>query len=659
MKKLLLTTVFRPFGIDDQYGTSSTLAEFHHTNLTGAQGVFSIRGTNPNLGLHFIAENLKIPTVVLENPSLKEFKRHLRRGYDYVGINFTPTTFAKARKMCELTRKISPHSKTVIGGYGTAVPEAEKMADYTCHGEGVQFFRKLLEEPQDRPLTHPLIINPAGKTLGIHLGKGGVIAAGLGCPRGCEFCLTSHYFDCKHLPLLRTGKEIFQVMTDFYPSLVLKKRTKSREYLIIEEDFLLDKKRVDELAGFTKQETKEPIVFTCFAAADSIMQYDLDELAAMGLDCVWLGVESPKKYYKKLKGIDIKKLVGSLHDRGIMTITSMVLGYDFHTEESIQEDIDYLLSLESTFNQFMLYTPLPGTPLFKKAAKEGRILNLPWKDFDGFHFTIKHPHISPRRMEEIQREAYIAGFHKLGPSIFRSLEVSFKAYKRYWNSRSPILRKRADINGDSCRFSQAIFPAGIKYAPNSEIRDKLVNMQSEFIKEFGDSLLYRCASKYVSTKLALRELKGEKSSQKISQPSLVRKNYRMSPRELTSVDLLGTRRKGVRDTILNVNVQEIEAIGPLLVKCKGHLNKLTAKKINKRLAFFLKKNSGSLVLDFGELTHIDPLAVKTLLNKLEKYRQRIKFVFDRKQIEKIIDKLDGKIPSFEIFDCWESFLKSA
>jgi hypothetical protein len=170
-------------------------------------------------------------------------------------------------------------------------------------------------------------------------------------------------------------------MMDQAKELPLKKRTKTRDYLIIEEDFLLNKKRVDELAGYTKKELENPVLFACFGAADSIMQYDFKELAAMGLECVWLGVESPKKDYKKLKGIDLKHLISSLHDHGILTIASMVLGYDFHTEESIWEDIDYMLSLESTFNQFMLYTPLPGTPLFKRAAREGTIRNLPWKDF--------------------------------------------------------------------------------------------------------------------------------------------------------------------------------------------------------------------------------------------------------------------------------------
>jgi radical SAM superfamily enzyme YgiQ (UPF0313 family)/anti-anti-sigma regulatory factor len=653
MKKLLLTTVFRPFGVNDYYGNSTTLAEFHHTNLTSAQGVFSIRGANPNVGLRFIAENLEIPTVVLENPSIKEFKKHLKKGYDYVGINFSPTTYDKAKKMCELSKEISPQTKTVIGGYGTAVAAADKIADYVCRGEGVQFFRDLLGETQDRPLKHPTVINPGGKTMGIQLGKGGVIATGLGCPRGCEFCLTSHYYNCKHLPLLNTGDEIFQAMMDCAQGMPLKKRSNSRDFLIIEEDFLLNKKRVEELAVFTKEEIAKPVAFSCFGAADSIMQYDFDELAAMGLDCVWLGVESPQKEYKKLKNIDLKKLIGSLHEHGIMTITSMVLGYDFHTEETIWQDIDYLLSMESTFNQFMLYTPLQGTPLYNMASKENRILDLPWKDFDGFHFTMKHPNFTPQRMEEIQREAFALGFHKLGPSIFRSLMVNFKAYQRFKHSSSPILKRRAAYHRDTCCYSLPLFPAAIKYAPNKEIQNKLTEQQNTFCAEFGSKTVTQIASIFVSTKLALKVIK-EELFPYTPQPKLVKKSYRMSPRELISVDLLG----GARDKILNINVREIEKIQALLVKCRGHLNTMTAKKVNKRLTAFLERNSSVLVLDFGEISHIDLSAIKDLLNKLEKYRRRIKIIFEKSQVEKVINRLEGKVPSFEIFYCWEELIAS-
>jgi hypothetical protein len=39
-----------------------------------------------------------------------------------------------------------------------------------------------------------------------------MIFAGLGCPNGCDFCCTSHFFSRKHIKLLPEGKDILAVM---------------------------------------------------------------------------------------------------------------------------------------------------------------------------------------------------------------------------------------------------------------------------------------------------------------------------------------------------------------------------------------------------------------------------------------------------------------
>jgi hypothetical protein len=138
-------------------------------------------------------------------------------------------------------------------------------------------------------------------------------------------------------------------------------------------------------------------------------------------------------------------------------------------------------------------------------------------------------------MEEIQRQAYLKGFHLLGPSIFRALEVDFFGYQHFKSSSSTILKRRAELHRDSCKFSLPLFPTAIKYAPNDDIREKLCTMQKTFQAEFGISPFTSLAAKYVSTKIALREIRNTFLPDKIPQPKLVKKAFRMSPRELTSV----------------------------------------------------------------------------------------------------------------------------
>jgi len=162
-----------------------------------------------NIGL-----NIKPETVVLNYPSEKEFINELRRGYDYVGISYVICTSKKMEKMCEIVRKHAPKSKLILGGYGTTISGADELADYICREEGVTFMRRLLGEDINAPREHP-IIPEFKKIMNVTVNQGSILLAGLGCPNGCDFCSTSHFYGRKHIPLLKTGKEIWQIMFNF------------------------------------------------------------------------------------------------------------------------------------------------------------------------------------------------------------------------------------------------------------------------------------------------------------------------------------------------------------------------------------------------------------------------------------------------------------
>jgi len=126
---LLLTSVFRPFGVDDAYGRKENKCELFHNQVTREQGVFSMRYNHRSFGLYFIAENLRMPTVVLDFPTLRQFRKELKKGYDYVGISFITPNFIKARKMAEVVREVSPFTKIILGGHGTRIPDIENLID--------------------------------------------------------------------------------------------------------------------------------------------------------------------------------------------------------------------------------------------------------------------------------------------------------------------------------------------------------------------------------------------------------------------------------------------------------------------------------------------------------------------------------------------------
>ena len=72
--------------------------------------------------------------------------------------------------------------------------------------------RRLLGEPEiPMPYKHPLIVSEL-KVFGWKVSGTGKIFAGLGCPNGCDFCCTSHFYKRKHIKLLPDGKDIYAVI---------------------------------------------------------------------------------------------------------------------------------------------------------------------------------------------------------------------------------------------------------------------------------------------------------------------------------------------------------------------------------------------------------------------------------------------------------------
>ena len=55
--KLLLTSVFGPYGVDDEYGEQKNKMELFHNQVTREQGIFSYRFNHGSQGLYFLAEN--------------------------------------------------------------------------------------------------------------------------------------------------------------------------------------------------------------------------------------------------------------------------------------------------------------------------------------------------------------------------------------------------------------------------------------------------------------------------------------------------------------------------------------------------------------------------------------------------------------------------
>lgn len=625
-QKVLLTTVCRPMG--PQCGDAPSVGyELLYRQVTRAQGIFSPRTVNVQFSLEYIAENLDAPTVVLQYPSKREFIKELQKGYDYVGISFLMAIFHKVKDMVALIRQYAPNTKIVLGGYGTILSDEElaPYADFICREEGVGFMRRLLGEPV-LPMPHkqPLIVSDL-KVFGWRVSGTGKIFAGLGCPNGCDFCCTSHFFKRKHIKLLPSGRDIYTVIErylDMDPNLV---------FLIIDEDFLLNKKRAMEFRAAVMESGKTLSIFA-FASVKALSQYTVEEILEMGIDGFWIGYEGTRSGYAKQQGRPIEELLTEFREHGITILTSMIVGFDYQTPEIIAQELDGLMKLKPSLGQYLIYGPVPGTPFNDRVRKENLMHEkyvenptLMYRRADGFTTMMKHPTLSPERIEEIQRWCFDEDFQRLGPSIFRVLDARLLGYRKLKNSPNPSLRRKAEVYAADLRCAYPVFLAGRLLGPNSAIRRWIGELEKEIHAELGaPTFVQRCKSLLGIGAAAWTAF--TLKFDLFQHPKLIRTAYRIPSRTWKGFDLWEglPERFSLPDFSIQVELQHAKQ--QVWLRLEGALTASHAEGLAHRIQESLARSRSRLVLDLNKL-HWDKVeSLEPLREKLAAYRNRIRLL---------------------------------
>ena len=172
--RVLLSSVFKPFAQDDEFGSRAiNPVELYHNQVTREQGPFSLRMFHRTWSLMLLQQNISAPCTVLDFPTRERFVRELTsHPYDIVGLTGIIVNVGKVREMCRLVRRHSPHSTLVVGGHVTAIPGIKRTidADHIVKGEGVAWLRAYLGEEDGHRIEHPLIPSSFGfRLMGLQL----------------------------------------------------------------------------------------------------------------------------------------------------------------------------------------------------------------------------------------------------------------------------------------------------------------------------------------------------------------------------------------------------------------------------------------------------------------------------------------------------------
>lgn len=195
-----------------------------------------------------------------------------------------------------------------------------------------------------------------------------------GCPRRCEFCaaspLIASRFNQKPVELvldeIRAAREFFaHPFFEFADDNTFLDKTWGRDFLraLIPE----------EIRWFTETDA---------SIADDPGLCDL--LAEAGCRQLLIGFESPRG--SDLDGIDpagwkrriapqAMRVVDTLQSRGVSVNGCFILGLDAHTPDIFPVIRDFVRSSGLAEVQATVLTPFPGTPLYSRLRREGRLLS--------------------------------------------------------------------------------------------------------------------------------------------------------------------------------------------------------------------------------------------------------------------------------------------
>ena len=493
--RVLLSSVFGPYAQDDEFGSRAiNPMELYHNQVTRAQGSFSLRMFHRSWGLMMIQRNISAPSTLLDFPTLERFQQELTAtSYDVVGISGIIPNFGKVREMCRQVRKLSPQSVIVVGGHVAAIPGLDKLidADYVVRGEGIAWMRRYLGDDPAAPIEHPEIFSGFGmRVLGMHLpdnsrDTAATIIPSVGCPMGCNFCTTSSFFGGKgkSVHFFDSGDELFEVMEHMEHTM------KVRSFFVMDENFLLQRPRAIQLLERMKQAGKSWSLYV-FSSVNAIRKYSMEELVQLGVSWIWLGLESPNSTYSKLHDADTKALAAELRQHGIKLLGSTIVGLEHHTPENIGPEIELAVEHCTDFHQFMLYTPVPGTPLYQQVSGEGRMLkDVDLADIHGqYKFNFRHAAITREQSKQFLDWAFQFDFERNGPSLFRICDTIFQGWKRYRDSQDERVRERMKLEALKLRttYNAALWAMEKRLKKtNTAVSERIRGLRLEIEREFG------------------------------------------------------------------------------------------------------------------------------------------------------------------------------
>jgi len=124
------------------------------------------------------------------------------------------------------------------------------------------------------------------------------------------------------------------------------------------------------------------------------------------------------------KAIDYERAIRKIHRNGINIIGSFILGLDEDDPSVFRHTLDFILKTKIAAAQFHILTPFPGTRLYERMEKDGRIIDRDWSKYHTSDVVFQPANMTVKELQDgynwILRQTYSA--QNILNRVFRSMQ---------------------------------------------------------------------------------------------------------------------------------------------------------------------------------------------------------------------------------------------
>ncbi|UCB51601.1 MAG: radical SAM protein [Candidatus Zixiibacteriota bacterium] len=349
--------------------------------------------------------------VVEEEIEEIDFDKH----YDLVGISSMTTSAPRAYQLSAAFRKNG--AKVVLGGIHPTVRPEEAIVHCDCvvigeaegcWGELIRDFKQNRMKKFYRSFNSDLAEFPIPRLNHNHAPFNVTpIFCSRGCPYNCEFCSVTDMYGKKMRH--RRVRDIVKEITT----------RGSKKFFFLDDNIVGDVKFATEL--FTALSNLK-IRWVGQASITLSKNKALLKLAERsGCAGLFIGLESVSpdnlRELRKAPGsaTDYGQAIDMIRGEGIMLHASLVFGFDHDDRSIFEKTLEFLEKNKVPSATFNILTPYPGTALFDRFKREGRLLNENWQDYDHRTVVFRPKNLTPEELAE--------GFIWLGSNFYSKTSI--------------------------------------------------------------------------------------------------------------------------------------------------------------------------------------------------------------------------------------------